>query len=361
MQRIKVCHTAEFFSTSGTGTVIFEVTKRLSKMFDTTILSKRFLRKAPEGVNCIQTGGTLLNYLRTLGKIGNNFDIIHVHTGIPAFYALRLRKPVVYTHHGIKRPWTFKRGDLFYDLLCEVLLRYSIPRMSACIGISDYIVEELVEKYKTTRARLIPNGVDSTRFQKTKLAKTRLYKFGNPMILYVGYLLRHKGVHILVNSWVHILKEFPEAKLVLLGRGSPDFTNRLEKLARNFGVETSIRIIGPVNDDELPYYYNACDVFVTASYWEGFCLPILEAMACGKPVVARNAYATADLVSNSKGGELFQSDDPREICSAIHKVISNYQEYSRNALRYVKDFSWDKNVKETSRLYQLVLNEWENR
>ena len=94
----------------------------------------------------------------------------------------------------------------------------------------------------------------------------------------------------------------------------------LNHLIRRTDLSRWVSVLGFVQKRDLPLYYNARDVFVSASYWEGFGLPLLEAMACGKPVVARASSAMLELITESKAGLAF-GDGNLSLANALLRVI----------------------------------------
>ncbi len=135
----------------------------------------------------------------------------------------------------------------------------------------------------------------------------------------------------------------------------PQTKNNLDRIIKRRNLNRAINFLGFIDEEKLPNYYNACDLFVTASEWEGFGLPIIEAFACGKPVVARDAYAMTEHIEGSKAGELFR--DKSDLGQRIIKVLNNIEIYSKNSRSYALQFSWEKNVEKTAVVYQSVLSD----
>jgi glycosyltransferase involved in cell wall biosynthesis len=92
-------------------------------------------------------------------------------------------------------------------------------------------------------------------------------------------------------------------------------------------------------------------VFLTFSKWEGFGLPVLEAMSCGKPVICRSIPIFREIVFPSKAGILLTEISPEDVGKAIDKIYEDYEKYSENALKYSANFNWHKHVKELMEVY----------
>ena len=108
----------------------------------------------------------------------------------------------------------------------------------------------------------------------------------------------------------------PQARLIIVGK--PTFSAYYEKLKNISSPE--IIFAGAVSDKELPYYYAACDVYATASLWEGFDMPLVEAQACGKPVVAFDIGPHKELINEK--GILVQPKNIAQLSKALEEVLS---------------------------------------
>ena len=113
--------------------------------------------------------------------------------------------------------------------------------------------------------------------------------------------------------------EFPYVRYVLGGRG-PD-RPRVEQLIRELGVEGNVILAGYVAEHELREHYNLCDVFAMPSKGEGFGIVFLEALGCGKPVIAGNKDGSVDAVLNGEIGALVDPDDVEDIARALLQVL----------------------------------------
>ena len=132
-------------------------------------------------------------------------------------------------------------------------------------------------------------------------------------MLYVGRLSPHKGVHLLIKTLGLVKERIPEATLVIVGKHTFDgYSKKLERMSKG------VVFAGIIPDDELPYYYRACDLYTTASLWEGYNLPVAEAQACGKKVVAFDVGSHPEVVKN---GILVKKGDVKAFAEAIIKSL----------------------------------------
>jgi glycosyltransferase involved in cell wall biosynthesis len=198
-------------------------------------------------------------------------------------------------------------------------------------------------------------GVDS-RFQpvsdQEKLAALRVkHRLRRQFILFVGVIEPRKNIAALVNAYAaaSLADQFD---LVLAGSLGWDYSGLLEQVA-NSGLKDRIRIIGYVDDEDLPTLYSAAEVFVYPSLYEGFGLPPLEAMACGVPVITSSISSMPEIVGDA--AILVNPRDVAAIASALLKLLSNAELREQHALRgreRARLFTWDRMAQKTLEVYE---------
>jgi glycosyltransferase involved in cell wall biosynthesis len=153
-----------------------------------------------------------------------------------------------------------------------------------------------------------------------------LRKYGlkpqTPVILTVGRLEsseRYKGYDQIIKALPAIRREAPDARYMLVGKGAD--RPRIERLIAEVGVQEAVILAGFVPDDELAEYYNLCDIFAMPSRGEGFGIVYLEALACGKPVLAGNKDGSRDAIWDGELGLLVDPDDTAKIATEIIRVL----------------------------------------
>ncbi len=270
------------------------------------------------------------------------FDVIYSHHYPMNWLAYLAKKfysvKYIYYNHTIASPEAFSSLiERSYMRLFISLANWTIKRADSAISISCYVRQQLIEQTGLV-SEVVYNKIDTTRFHG-ELEGSRLrdkYELGSsPIILFVGRLSPPKGVHLLIEAFSLIKQQIPDAKLIIVGEHTlPYYLKRLRKM-----VNPSVIFAGYVTDEEIPYYYAACDVYATGTMCEGFNLPLVEAQACGKPVVAFNIGPHPEVVKDGETGFLVPPRDVGALAEAVIRLIKNdklRQEIGKNASKWVK-------------------------
>jgi len=288
-------------------------------------------------------------------------DLIHSHWIIPsglvgAICRKVLRKPLVVTVHA---------GDVF-PLVRKKYLR-SVGRIvlnscDVCTVNSSATGDAVrVVAGSTKRIEIIPMGVDLEVFSKNAipLDQDSEAEGGERIILFVGRLAEKKGINYLIEAMPTILHHIPEARLVIVGYG-PE-RGRLEGLVGELGLHDKVAFAGEVPNAELVRYYQKAHLLVLPSIvdsrgdTEGLGIVILEAMACGVPVVASNVGGIPDIIEPNWNGFLSKPGNPPDIADKVVELLSDKrlrERLSQNAIETVRgSFSWEAVAEKFSTLY----------
>lgn len=175
-------------------------------------------------------------------------------------------------------------------------------------------------------------------------------------ILYLGVLDFRKGVVNILEAFEKIKPMYPELKLVLAGTLHPIVTSIVEKL-KNYKYIDDVILTGFVSDEQKRILLSSAEVFLFPSEYEGFGLPVLEAMACGAPVITTNVSSLPEV-----GGDaaLYVSpENPEELAEAIRNILDSEMmrnEYIKKGFAQCKKFSWDKTAEMMEEIYQIAHN-----
>ena len=199
-----------------------------------------------------------------------------------------------------------------------------------------------------------PLGYDDDHFYPSE-SKQRLHR--RPYLLNIGQAYPHKNLERLIQAFHSIAYRFPELDLLLLGKPHPVETNRLQRLASELDLSERVIFKNYVSYSDLPNWYRGALAFVYPSLWEGFGLPILEAMACGCPVLTSYGSATEEVAGNA--ARLIDPYSEESLVSAIELLLtsSSYRtslisEGISNASR----FSWDQTRQTTAQVLGSLLS-----
>ena len=285
-------------------------------------------------------------------------DIVHVHQAFNyhsiAVCALTRKYPLIVTiHQGM--------ADEIKNRLSPSLRRYiklkinpylekrMLKRASHIIVLSPHVKEYFSDlKSKIT---VIPNGVDFEEIQNSGQKRD----IAHPSIFFAGRLEKVKGVNILLRAIPHIKRLIPDVKVYIAGSGSEE--NKLKNLVKELNLTENVRFLGFISGDAKWSYYKSIDLCVVPSINEAFGLSSLEAMACGKPVVASNVGGIPYVVENGKTGLLFECGNIDDLAEKIIALLQNKElreKMEKAGQERAKEFSWDKITDRTVELYMKV-------
>lgn len=258
-----------------------------------------------------------MNYYKKLKK----FDIIISHFYPMNWLAYLAKKnykiKYIYHNHGINT--TGLINNIFQKAYMRLFLFFNnitLKNVDEAFSVSKYLKGELKKESKLD-SKVIYNKIDKKRFNERIKGDKIIKKYNlknNKVLLYVGRIAPHKGIHLLLKSFNIVKKQIPNSKLIIVGKSTFNkYFKRLKKIANKNVIFASF-----VDDKELPYYYAACGIYVTASLWEGFNLPAAEAQACGKPVVAFRIGSHPEIV---KKGILVKEKDIKGFADAVIKLL----------------------------------------
>jgi glycosyltransferase involved in cell wall biosynthesis len=284
---------------------------------------------------------------------GYDFDVLDAHYFYPDGVAAALlgkwfNKPVVITGRGT-------------DL--NLIPRYTLPRLqiqwaarraAGMITVCQALKDSLVELGTSPdRVRVLRNGVDLELFhmpvEATRAETRRAHGMKGITLLSVGHLIERKGHHLIIEA----LPNLPDVTLYIAGEGSE--RTRLEKIAKDLGVAERVRLLGLIPQAALPALYAAADALVLASSREGWANVLLEAMACGTPVVASPIWGTPEVVAEHAAGVLMPERSSAGVVRGVTALLSSLPD--RAATRaYAERFSWDATTAGQLELFRTVLS-----
>ena len=264
-------------------------------------------------------GPTLVREVRRLADLVEDVrpDLVHAHSakaGLAARLAVRGRVPTVFQPHA----WSFEAVDGVTAALALRWERWGARWASRVVCVSEAERITGVRAGVAGRWAVVPNGIDPERFRPATAESVRAALLPDvdptaPLVMCVGRLCRQKGQDVLLDAWYAVYDRVPAARLVLVGDG-PD-----EELLRSRAPE-SVLFAGAVSDTAP--WYQAADLVVLPSRWEGMALAPLEAMACGRPVVVSDVDgARESLPPGITARCLVPPESPAELARSVTGLL----------------------------------------
>jgi len=304
-----------------------------------------------------------------LKKQLEDVDIVHVHF-LYSFLSLyigvmkkikRIRIPLVTTSHGLTSGYPSRVVQVTAKLLNESAERLVIANSSVVTTVSKLEYNYLAKSIPTNKLCYIPNGVDTSFFKvdddkRRKLRNNLGIDESDVLVLYFTRLRATKGVFTFLKAMDKVIKKTTHVKFLVAGSGP--LASYVREMERKFSnrLHTSL---GYVPDEDLPYLYNASDVYVLPSYVEGMPLSVMEAMACGKPVIATSVGDVPVLVKNGVNGIVIPPGNADMLAESIIYMAENPELRKRMAeanVRKMKEYDWNKIAKQYHTLYSEILN-----
>jgi 1,4-alpha-glucan branching enzyme len=307
-----------------------------------------------------------LSYVRETITACDDFDVVHVHDFpkicnevlILMMKKLKPRKPLVLTPHAAGMPspaykGASAKGRVYWFLGVPQRVFKSVDRI---VAVSSLQKELFANVYGAHKVSLIPEGVPSHYFVNAPI-------FTNDeklKIVFVGRIIEGKGIKNLLYAINEIIKMgYDQNKLELVCIG-PDwgYLNTVLKIIDDLGLNKVVRMLGALSELEKIKYLGWCDVLVLPSYYEAFGIPLIEAMAHGKPVIATETVGSKSLVRHSETGFLVKIGEPHSIAEALVRFLRDPElkcRMGKEALKQASEFHIENMIKGHISLYENLL------
>lgn len=284
----------------------------------------------------------IINYVISTIKQKNQYHIVYIRTFSPpelisGIIAKRiLKKSLIVLIPG---SWMFM-GNSFKTRVFKKIYHNAINSADKIIIYSNLMsneIEELIGKIDHSKIVIIRNAVDILKFKPTNNHDGTL--------LYVGRINPLKGIEHIIKALPQIIKSYPKVKLNIVGLiESETYFRYLQKLATELKCINSVNFIGPIPHDKITSYYDDAEIFVFMGKNEGIPRSMLEAMACGKPIIAAPNSGIPDVIEDGVNGFLINYDT-NKIASKIIELLNDKTYCDRigvNARKTIENrFRWD--------------------
>ena len=291
-----------------------------------------------------------------------SYDLVHSHYWLSGWVG-----------NNLSREWKVPHVTTFHTTAelksravageAESGLRSSAEREIA--GSSDRIIASTRHEYASLvslyeadrdRVRVVPAGVDLDMFQPgdQRQAREKLGLNGERVLLYVGRMDAIKGLDVLIHS-VAFMETPCNFKVLVIGGSKQDREfNKAQKLVNTLEVADKVDLLGTLEHESLPLYYQAADVCVVPSYYESFSLVALESMACGTPVVASRVGGLQTVVKDNQSGYLVPWHCPDAFADRLEVLLTNdslRKSLGRRASELAKRLSWEATASSIAEVY----------
>ena len=285
-------------------------------------------------------------------------NLLHVQYTAPLWCPV----PVVVSVHDV----SFLEHPEYFTRTRRAQLRWSVRRTvlaaAAIITGSSFSRERILAAYPVSeqKVHVVPDAASTTfrpgNRERAAGAIQQRFGFNFPFVLSVGDLQPRKNQIGLIAAFAQLLKAHPQLPqhLVLAGKDTW-FSGRVREAARDSGVGQRIHFTGFVTDEDLLQLYTACDCFAFPSFYEGFGIPILEAMACGRAVACSNTSSMPEVADGA--GLLFDPYRTEEITRALRDILLDSElrgRMERLGQQHAANFSWQRTAELTLDVYQNV-------
>lgn len=239
------------------------------------------------------------------------------------------------------------------------ILNYNLHSADLIFATSEYLARA-TQKYTNKPITVLPFGVKLNQFKKNKTSNE--FKGASEQIVIgtVKSLERVYGIDVLIESFKLVKERNPQISLTLVIVGEGSERKNLEKLVNDLSIENSVEFTGYKKPSNIVKWFNQIDIFINLSRRESFGVSVVEAMACGLPVIASNIGGLKEIIIDGESGVLVEPDNVFETAEAIEKLIMNSEERDKLGktarVRVEKYFDWDKSINKIISIYKNYLD-----
>jgi len=255
--------------------------------------------------------------------------------------------------------------SIFHKIIAKYTIRKSDMITCDCESMKNEI--NRLSGYPKDRIITFPWGIDLKKFNPNINGLEIRNKLGwgqdKKILITVSYLKKIYGIEYLLHSVPFIINEVPETRVIICGDG--ELKEDLVQWVKSNGLREYVYFAGHVPNEELPKYYNAADIFIYTPLSSGSSLALLEAMACGLPVVASSIPALMEWIRDGYNGFIVPVKDSKVLAEKIVKLLKDNDiaiKFGNNNIQIAKEKAdWDKNFEKLEMIYNTLANYYENK
>jgi glycosyltransferase involved in cell wall biosynthesis len=295
-------------------------------------------------------------------------DIIHTHLPLTVgweaiFLAKFLKIPIIGTHHTFYDHY-LKHVKMDFGWGKKLTWKYTISYYNRCdlvLSPSKSLADAMTEQGLKKPIEVLKNFIDTEVFcpaneQKKQSLKA---KFGlkDKSIIYMGRLSYEKSVDQVFKAFSLVTKNNPSIRLMVVGDGPEK--EKLIKLSHKLGISEKVIFTGFLRDEELTEALQANDIFISASLTESFSLTIVEAMACGLPVIAAKEKGPTEIIEDGVNGFLIPPGDPKMLAQKISELLASPKklaEFGAASRQLAMSYSKESIIDKLEAFYKKLIN-----
>lgn len=290
-----------------------------------------------------------------------------LHYPYPTLPGTKRKLPMVVSINNIIY-WKFKEyrkglwvkiRQFFKKLSFKKGAKIIVPSIATKIDIINtfHITNEKIAILPYGKSKLFKKGVSGSQIEAVR----KRYNIKGPFIFYTGSFDFRKNLKRLIRAFAAVSKKRPELNLIIAGGIATTISpfifsfDEMALYASNYGISDKVHFIRLVPNEDLLVLYNLASAFVYPSLYEGFATAVIEAMACGCPVIASNTSCLPEIIGDA--GILVDPYNEAELARSIEMIVSNSnlrRSLISRGIRQAENFSWEKTAKETLKIYQEV-------
>ena len=266
--------------------------------------------------------------------------------------------PVVITEHGeIIDKYMRSRFKYFKDIFRTIIAKFVFKR-ALIITVSDSLREHIESFGIKINYAVVPNVINTDFFKPIEVGRGRRAGRKKKKMIFIGGLTPRKGIPYLLEA-LKIVRDGGRNDFIMHIVGDGPYRKRYEEMAKNMNIDNKVIFHGKVTDEEKLRLLQEVDFMVLPSLYESFGVVLLEAMACGKPVITTSSGGQKEFV-NENTGILVPPKDANALADAIEFMLDHCHEYSPQKLHeYVREnFSYEKIGRQLHEIYESVRDKW---
>jgi glycosyltransferase involved in cell wall biosynthesis len=300
------------------------------------------------------TFGNNVNYIdinliyRHFSFLGKKFDLWHSTNQLTNFMPSRSKTPVIYTIHDLNflyEPPT-KSGDKLFKKIQD-----RVNDAALITTISEFVADDIKKHLNLNgkEVRVVYNGVRLNNPEKT--TKPTFVSNEIPFFFSIGQIVRKKNFHVLVD----MMKYFPEKNLYICGDNDGDYADEIRTKIKEDSIKNII-ITSSITNEEKNWLYQNCEAFVFPSKVEGFGLPVIEAMQCGKPVFSSQLTSLKEI--GSTYAYFWDNFEALHMADVVKKGLKHFQDNPNlkfEEIKYTENYTYQKHTEKYLAIYHEIL------